>query len=1238
MAGKKVEVDLSLRDKGNSIKARTKEAKALNKELEKSQKLASGTKTGAQAAAMTDRSYGQARGAMGATGASGRDFANQAQGLGGLVRLYATYAANVFAVGAAFRALREAAAVDNMIRGMDQLGASSGLALGTMAKGLMDATGGAISLQEAIRATTKATSAGLNAQQFEQLGIVARKASLALGVNMEDAISRLSRGITKLEPELLDELGIFTKIGPATEKYANSIGKSVSQLTDFERRQAFANAVLEEGNQKFGDIEGMVNPYDKLSASLQNLAQEGLSLVNKVLVPIVDMLSQSPTALTGGLALIGTTIVKQALPALGQYRQELQEASKVSAEMAKQKAMEAEGARAAMGKQALQQLEGVAEAKIEAVDAAIDKVAKLEQKVGKNTQTHKILQKAIQDITAEDLKHLSVIERKLRAERNYAAADRYKETIVAINSSIQAEQNYLAKEQQINAELGKRLSLYDRIFTAQGRTIAAAERAQNIAARKELVSNAANDTQVGGMAFAFQNLKTGIANKGLTGFSATLARLSGIATIATTALNGLMSGISTVAMVVGIAVGAFTLLDKWLSTNSEQMDTYNKALDSTEQYTKALTATNNKYKDSLPAESLQARATAFNNMAGSINEAVISLEAAMAAASGWDRLMDTVMGWFGASAIDKMAENMTYSLTQAIGAVKDPEAKKAFEKEVRAITGGSHIGSQEHLSRYINNTLKAAGSDAERMAILKRLNAVLQNNNRLVNNAAEQQRRLNEEKKQSSKIDAKILANAAMGRLTRQDKIAKAREEQVPYTDQGYLLGSAADRLRISQRVRSDQDARAQAIEQRRLLSQQDVAKATMNELLASGAGMTKDSPKIREQQAIIDQLELEKAASRKIFEIKQKTYEIMGKQAVAATEISSSEEKAKLVLQDQQLNQKIISDATDRRLDYEKKVLQYQIDSGMLTADQAQTAQAILDKKVLAQQLAVNLAAEEAKHNAKILELSTKIALAISKQASPETIAALSEQARQENLRHESRVQSLNSEVQLGNRVIDMNNEMSASQKAFRDRFVQGFEEMGDAIVDFVMTGKASFGDLVKSMIADMIKLQMRQQMSQVGNFAMNALMTAFGGSPESRALMDGTMPLAKGGAFDAGVKAFAKGGMFTNSIVNQPTMFKFAQGVGLMGEAGPEAIMPLKRDSSGNLGVRSNGNSTQVTIINNTGQQVQQQETQDSKGNRKLEIVVGETAAGQVKTNGSQMQNSMRSTYGLQPALIRR
>lgn len=82
------------------------------------------------------------------------------------------------------------------------------------------------------------------------------------------------------------------------------------------------------------------------------------------------------------------------------------------------------------------------------------------------------------------------------------------------------------------------------------------------------------------------------------------------------------------------------------------------------------------------------------------------------------------------------------------------------------------------------------------------------------------------------------------------------------------------------------------------------------------------------------------------------------------------------------------------------------------------------------------------------------------------------------------------------------------------------------------------------------------------------------FGGGGGSL-LSTGTGGLyANGGVFGpAGVHAFALGGAFTNGIVNRPTLFPFANGTGLMGEAGPEAIMPLRRGPDGKLGVAAQG-----------------------------------------------------------------
>ena len=75
-------------------------------------------------------------------------------------------------------------------------------------------------------------------------------------------------------------------------------------------------------------------------------------------------------------------------------------------------------------------------------------------------------------------------------------------------------------------------------------------------------------------------------------------------------------------------------------------------------------------------------------------------------------------------------------------------------------------------------------------------------------------------------------------------------------------------------------------------------------------------------------------------------------------------------------------------------------------------------------------------------------------------------------------------------------------------------------------------------------------------------------------------------------GYVKYAKGGMFTNGIVSEPTMFN----AGLMGEAGPEAIMPLTRGVDGSLGVVSHGGS-QEAIVAKLDQLQRQQEANEQQ-----------------------------------------
>jgi hypothetical protein len=88
------------------------------------------------------------------------------------------------------------------------------------------------------------------------------------------------------------------------------------------------------------------------------------------------------------------------------------------------------------------------------------------------------------------------------------------------------------------------------------------------------------------------------------------------------------------------------------------------------------------------------------------------------------------------------------------------------------------------------------------------------------------------------------------------------------------------------------------------------------------------------------------------------------------------------------------------------------------------------------------------------------------------------------------------------------------------------------------------------------------------------NALMRAFSGMGGGGGFFASLFGFARGGAFGGGheLTAFARGG-----VVNRPTVFPFSRGIGLMGEAGPEAILPLRRGRDGRLGVEMNSAPSQ-------------------------------------------------------------
>jgi len=1557
MASNQVNINLSLQDQSNSIKNRTDEVKNLNKELQKSQNLATGTKSGSRAAAASlgageNIEYGRARGSMGSTGASGRDFANQAQGLGGLVRLYATYAANVFAVSAAFSALSNAMDTSNMVKGLDQLGAASGVAMGALAKQFTEASGGAISLRESMEATAKAISSGMTQKQFLQLGDVAKKASQALGVNMSDAVSRLTRGITKLEPELLDELGLFTKVGKSSEDYARSVGKSVDSLTDFEKRQAFANAVLKEGIDKFNEINIPTNPYDKLLASLKNIAQTILEVLNKAFVPLVDLLSASPAALTAGIAALGSMIVKQAIPSIVNYRDELRKTAELSRQVSSDKINTAETMLAKNRADILAKQDKAADDKAAVIDKLEAKLKALSGgRIRKDIAEILTPTRGIQDITEKEIQRIEAAGKGLTKNKYI-----YDELAKAIRAAKVAQDDFNKKQAELKAEADAPVGK----TTALGRLQIGAEEQRKRSISNSIISNAADTASLVGFRAAFSEMvdslkteKLGVVRSVFTGITAT-------ATAATTRLMGFIGTLGNIGMAIGVLVGTFQALNYAFGNNDKEVQKFNKNLELGDDNTRALTASYDKYKNSLSTASVVAITTAFQNLSDNLKETAASFKEATQQANGWDNAVNSIKGLFGQSLEDDFAKSLGKQLSKGLNGILDPSmqkdtrerlksilnvgeltedtikqslssmstsrltavgaeiadvfeyASKAGQKTSAVLAGvkdgfvglqksytdlsntliqkdplsvfGKDLATQgfnfaEALKDPIANlaTLRDLLTDISKIKLLAPESQAIIMQNRdayiaLINTAKSYETQLSESQAKIEKLNSaqrnlagyglafnpgsrrletpgsadspavakeKEASKEAKAKLdaTRQEMLVLGKSfeaaakasivkgfelvegsftrkmaetvlgsqknllDKLPQTAETAKLGAQIENQKIDLQIKqltetqrlikemelSRLQSEKQFIETRRdaalaLLKDDASARAAESvksdtriseidrrmKLLSSTnisnsikAGDIEKSPEalkaMQEQQGTMAQVgqlneqkkmnlinaEIVKVQSafdqaRKTFDSSlkdignarkeeteslafqtlslEKQNEIVDKYvlqedavkraingleiqkeiAVSTTVQLEAQErkwgeiagiaakgvitaKEQFKVSDNQFNTakgitdaererknalaitlqtmgqisqtletqvnltRILNETENALVDIQKEVLQNQLDLGTITTDNYREQLLTINKMQTIKERDIKLEQLQNSLIATRLDLAKQL-LDPKNAGDIDSINAKAEAASQAYLLE---VEGVNKVYEAKQKTKTLDDYLTDRQLKYGDILKNSFEGMADAVIEFTKTGKLNFKGMIDSFIEGLIRYEMQQQAIMMSAAFkpgfMNFIGSIFGNMGNTGSMtgtMAGPVASAKGSVYDTGLKTFAKGGMFTNSVVNQPTLFKFAQGTGLMGEAGPEAIMPLKRDSNGNLGVRAAGSGGNVDVVvnNYSTAQAETKETVDSRGNRKIEVVIGDMTAGEISRNGSASQKAIRGTFGLQPQLIRR
>ncbi|MBR5735068.1 MAG: phage tail tape measure protein, partial [Desulfovibrionaceae bacterium] len=216
----------------------------------------------------------------------------------------------------------------------------------------------------------------------------------------------------------------------------------------------------------------------------------------------------------------------------------------------------------------------------------------------------------------------------------------------------------------------------------------------------------------------------------------------------------------------------------------------------------------------------------------------------------------------------------------------------------------------------------------------------------------------------------------------------------------------------------------------------------------------------------------------------------------------------------------------------------------------------------------------------------------------------------------------------------MDVGGSLVTAANGWADSFASSLASMAE-------NGKVSFSDLAKSIVSDLVKMTTRMMVF----WAIGKAIGMFSGKMyDSPAAADGNlignpnyhldyMGNALGGAYAGGTLS-----RYSGTVVDRPTLFtygsslnKFARGAGLMGEAGPEAILPLTR-RNGRLGVDASGSSPRVNVIinNHAGAQVETEQRQNADGSVDIEATIIGAVNRDLSRRGGQLNRTMRSQWG--------
>ena len=183
----------------------------------------------------------------------------------------------------------------------DGLAATAGTSSSQIMTRLQQASGGAIAEYDLMLAANKAMMLGVadSAEEMGQLMEIARVRGTAMGLSTAQAFDNLVTGLGRGSALILDNLGIIVDAEAANEAYATSIGKTVSQLTEQEKKQALVNVTLAEAT---GEALPAASAYERMGAAMADMKVELGDLFNPAIAAAANMIAAGIGAVNDRIA------------------------------------------------------------------------------------------------------------------------------------------------------------------------------------------------------------------------------------------------------------------------------------------------------------------------------------------------------------------------------------------------------------------------------------------------------------------------------------------------------------------------------------------------------------------------------------------------------------------------------------------------------------------------------------------------------------------------------------------------------------------------------------------------------------------------------------------------------------------------------------------------------------------------------------------------------------------------